>query len=557
MEMRAWKQIGVAAIILLLTVLLGRCLFTSSHPEHQNVPQPKTRGEFQEPISEGSFSKKTLPVPPSSVPSSEEAVPPEQEKVTIEGRVVHAEKGTPVKVFQVTWKDKNGRGQSGSSFQNVEEKRAVALQGVFKISHPGPVDTLLKVQAQGFETGMFPIHAEDWGKPLACPLKPAAAALEGKVVDAKGSGIEDALIFSMPAQFGERIFSNARACSGEQGVFFLNAGGEFPRIISAWHPDYAPSYVVLEAPPTRGLPTFKIMLPGPGTLQGHVGGGGGSLQNCKIRVFYPEEMLEIKAFSATSDEAGNFRVTGLPPGRVTVWAEHNDLKARQEAEDVEILANNITGLDFSFSPAGASVEGVVLMDGKPLRHGDVWFDNGATRVDGACDDQGAFIIENVPPGEGFLCAKTEQGEVFIQQSLPIRIALGAALYQDIELCGAETLSGEVVGGADFEALLVLIYKGARSTNLQEIMTLVDDEDTPRELVHFEFYIGLFANPSPDEWDGYFEADHLQAGLHTVCIIGANGDEELSLSVFQRSVSVRVKEGAENHVEINMANAQTF
>jgi hypothetical protein len=176
-------------------------------------------------------------------------------------------------------------------------------------------------------------------------------------------------------------------------------------------------------------------------------------------------------FNAVSDAAGNFQITGVPPGRYTVAARHEGLVGRPQENGVSPLGPTVTVNLNGGVPSlpditlwmvrGATVEGRITgPDGRPIsgmavtpylftyRDGDPYIVQGGTAR--TTDDRGQYRLFWLGPGEYFIAAVPAR-----LAGVPPREVLARTFYPGtIEPSAASPLS--IVEGAELSAINIAI-----------------------------------------------------------------------------------------------------
>jgi len=162
-------------------------------------------------------------------------------------------------------------------------------------------------------------------------------------------------------------------------------------------------------------------------------------------------------YQATSDIAGRFRITGVPPGNyhTTVekdgfWPPSVDLSSFLNAGLHVASGGDPVKVEFKLAPFNTLRGRVIGPDGKPAKGVEVRLNPNIMANEVLTDDEGRFALENTRPGSYTLIAKPPDSAKPQQASDGTRIemvttyypsAADQALAQQIVLSGQPDLGG--------------------------------------------------------------------------------------------------------------------
>ena len=163
---------------------------------------------------------------------------------------------------------------------------------------------------------------------------------------------------------------------------------------------------------------------------------------------------------ARSNPDGKFTIAQMPPGPVTLTASHRDhlpatveaTLTRGEGTEVEIVLGG-----------GGSIQGTVLDGAIPLPHQTIMASRlipPRARKDAITDDDGAYTIEGLPPGEVELIAKLQRpGNT---EPVPVRLQKQAVIEEgqvttvDFQLADASSsIEGLITVGGEPPAMAII------------------------------------------------------------------------------------------------------
>lgn len=257
-------------------------------------------------------------------------------------------------------------------------------RGEYRLAHVARAMTL-SVRAAGYLPGTRAVSPDERG-PFDVTLKKAEGRLGGEVVDDRGAPVSGARVEISAPPLAPRWVTTDRG-----GRFHADGLGPGPYHVVISHADYAPA-------------TYDNVAPADDARLGVQPGGGidGDVRDARSGGVPGGLRLE-----ATPDggkpmllpvSRGRFRVTALPPGRVTLTASAPGYVAWSRAVDVPggDRLHDVTVRDVTVElERGGTVVGDVLDDdGNPVADAEV----AAGAVRGRSDRDGNFRLAGVAPG---------------------------------------------------------------------------------------------------------------------------------------------------------------
>jgi len=211
------------------------------------------------------------------------------------------------------------------------------------------------------------------------------------------------------------------------------------QVVSAYHPDYAPASVNVDA--NRTPPeAIAIILAHGGTIEGHVTfppePGG--------RVFVTLEHGDGHRLSndeATANPDGTFQLAGLTPGEALarIMVRFGDPPSfRTVPFPVLIQDNRITRIDLELPPASGAIEGTVAITGVDATPETVrgYFTTpfGDEEHFAHVMSDGSYRLTHVPAGSGVLRLEARDSDWNrIEMSIGVDVPEGEVIRQDLQM----------------------------------------------------------------------------------------------------------------------------
>ncbi len=400
-----------------------------------------------------------------------------QPRGAIEGHVLDDRTATPIKQFQILHLDEYNKRDSRrrSRFNNYRSEG-----GAFRIEsvYPGPVTVIAK--AAGYSESVVDVARVDSGEAVRDTeiRLTAGVSVNGVVQDADGAPIENAYVIPRELSRNEEPVLASETKTDSDGTFHLKHVPPETRVISAYRRGYpiGSSQVTLRA---EGENTVTIVISKGGIVEGTVYYGDKP---------WPGQHVALWASPGghvgptETGENGRYRFSKLRPGRVQVWAggvrtvdqmpeEERRLEQRAIVRDGET-----TVVDFHFSPATATVEGLVTIEGEPLKGANlnliVETTDGKETFIGIVKLDGSYRFEDVPAGPAVLSVSDDLSN--LRRQVEFEIGEGEVLRQDIEFAAGAAVAGHVTGiGEDQEVLVFIIPKHIDITDANRMQVPFD------------------------------------------------------------------------------------
>ena len=279
--------------------------------------------------------------------------------------------------------------------------------------------------------------------------------ITGKVTDADGRPVIEEPIFVVPVtptptQYG---YMPARGATDDRGIYRIyglaqgqyrvaagqDNSGFFGHMQSlykrAYHPDVADfaQAAIIELAEGGEATNVDITLGRPGTTytaSGRIvdGDTGKPIANVPYGMMqFLKENYTSSSFSGlVSNSQGEFRLQGLTPGKYAVFVSSQaNATWRAEAVRFEVIDQDVTGLQIKTTKSGASVSGVVVVEGaddktvqamlsKTELHAQVLKERGDDSAPSVTlNPDGSFRFMSLPPGLTMFYLSSRSRELYI------------------------------------------------------------------------------------------------------------------------------------------------
>jgi len=470
-------------------------------------------------------------------------------KGTVQGRVLEARSGQPVKNFSITALagevgriDPAGFYGTGQAFVDEE--------GRFEIrANDGAAS--LYVMAQGYAPKLHKLSDIREGQTtqgVEVRLD-AGGTIDGIVTDKQGQPVAGASVYlgHVPSQQWERQQRGPNATSDADGTFLIESlGAEETRIFAVKEGFAAASATV--SPPSGGTSTIKLVLGSGGFIEGTINvGGRPATSGYGVSLNMMNEEGSGRGYSAQADLDGNgkFIFSGLPEGKahLTVYGNQPTSTRRNISKTVTIVADQVTTVEFDISEGNAGIEGIIAREGQPVPNASVnlmiWTDEENTeQAHVQADSSGAYKFEGLPAGNATLIVHVfEQGQPNQQRSFQVVLQDREMTRHDVELSGGSKLVGRISGIPDGWFASVVIFRGNIdvSGDMQEVY--LENQS-------------LMAGSAVASPEGAFQIDGVETGSYTVLAVA--GDPQSGGQTYKRgSQMVAVEADGEVNIDIKV------
>jgi len=352
----------------------------------------------------------------------------------IAGRVLRADTGAPIRAFNVS--QTYGRARNWGGFTPAWAKPVESDDGTLSLSNLNAGDISVAVFAKGFAP-QWKVLVVEAGKATSTDfvLVPAAP-FEGTVVDERGQPIAGAVVYYAEQAMTSQLEQLAAARTDEQGHYRIDSmPQDIPRLCA-----FAAGYGVGVAEPPGG---GRIVLPADSDVEGAIVLDGINPSEININYYY-EGQVHIPNGYVRPGADGNFQITGLTPGTVTVSVYPNRQAMGGVSRGVQHLVTMAAGatarLEVALPIGDAVLEGSLIGMGVPGGRTHLRLERrlGATTdfIRSTPDPDGHFRFENVWAGDLVLeIMRVPEGtpESPITEEVPVTVIDGEVRELHVEL----------------------------------------------------------------------------------------------------------------------------
>ncbi|MCC6154561.1 MAG: carboxypeptidase regulatory-like domain-containing protein, partial [Candidatus Hydrogenedentes bacterium] len=467
-------------------------------------------------------------------------------KATIEGSVLDARSGKPVKEFSVVVL--RGVVQTLAPGAQPGEAQSIANPEGRFVLHAEENGSTLLVRAKGYAPELHPIPAarENETIPDVIVRLKTGGVVDGIVVNESGERVAGAQVYvgRMPQSWELQQHHPGDTTSDAEGAFRLESLSGDAVTICAVHENYAATSATV-TPIPGGAPTkLQIVLETGGTIEGTVRVNGVPESGYQISLH-----LEDGYQNATEvDPNGEFEFTGLPDGVafLSLNATRSGTQRRGVSKQASVELGKTTTVDFDLIAGTAVLEGTVTLAGQPLSNATVelLIEPNLESREGmrtTTDPEGKFRFENLPLGTAALMVRADPaiGDSKRMKSYRVELENDRTTRLDIELGGAMRLNGRVSG----------IPEGWRA----EIGLVRGTVEIPPEASIEESILpsmDKIAGGGSAAEDGSFALLGIEPGEYTVIVVASDPKSEGQTARIATQ-PITIKEGDEPYVEFTL------
>lgn len=298
-------------------------------------------------------------------------------------------------------------------------------------------------------------------RPLALTLEPALL-LQGTVVDEHDRPVEGALV-QVVRRRPEGGTHWETQPTGSDGRFVIEGVPPGRSQLIAQAPAFQPKEVELELVADPQPPEVKVVLERGMRLQGRVLDTAGTpIEGASVG---PEGASQRGRSATASDMEGRYELEGLPAGRVTVVARHEQFQMARK--DAVLDGTRDAALDFELEPP-LLVSGRVLgPGGEPVPSAAIWISDGSRGAGGgqASDSRGEFELK-ASPGQRFVLSADKDGVGTTLTPLEVQVGEEAMSGLELRLELGVAMAGRVLGVEQHELAGVRVSIRPTSTGLR-------------------------------------------------------------------------------------------
>ncbi len=454
------------------------------------------------------------------------------------GNVVSERTGAPVTQFEVA-------AISGSYLDRVPADDAwVACndaQGRFRLDGVPLAETVtLLARAPNFAIGYATLTRPDASKTTDNVIirLPDGCRVEGIVKSVQGSPVAGAQVFIGEAAAGKPI-----ATSDERGAFTLTTLALTDTSLKVSHPEYLASTVPVA--PRKGATTrVEVVLDSGGVIEGAVTRGAQPAAGVSVVM----RAQDGSSPETKTNEDGHYRFAAVAPGETMVFlgSAGNDVnQGRVMHKTVEVESGKIAIADFDMAATGASLEGLVTLNGQPPESGTVYAEIAGPQNDDVVSTNlspdGAYRFDTISPGSVKLHVTINAGSMKRTKLVELTLNEGESAHEDIVFAEAFSIAGTLTGMHEGETATVFVLAG----DAPNVHSAEDVANLHSQVV---------AEQSLDE-DGVFQLDGLEPGSYFISVVAVlpeeNADGNLVPRVRSASQSVELSGNSQPHLQLEL------
>ena len=264
------------------------------------------------------------------------------------------------------------------------------------------------------------------------------------------------------------VVGYATAFTDEEGHFIINGLKQ-----GAYQVKLSDYEIMLHTIPCEVIPGQQIhlTLPQPGSICGTVRKGGLLPEGWQVCLSYHDKSDENFSISRTMEIVnGQFTLEDIPEGQYELLiksAGTGQEISNVYSRTVTISSGRVTSISVELPNQTATVSGTVYVDGEPRKDVDVHLFQNPTQFGGnylglaKTNDDGQYVVHDVPSGKSTLCASLEQTHgderpTYCTKQIKMDIQEGEKAKQDVCLTTNAVLVVQVDNVQDTEWLSVLL-----------------------------------------------------------------------------------------------------
>ena len=323
---------------------------------------------------------------------------PMKKKVSLRGKVLDKNSGEPVTKFKLMVMGQN-------YWQEIEDPT-----GIFEIQAIGEDCKRVVIKANGYASKLSQEVCPDANEPTLIELG-IGGAIEGKVVDEKGSPVENANISYLYGR-SEKPEDKCIATSDVNGLFTIEDEPEEDGwqwfVIS--HPNYAPEIKQIEVVEDYITET-EIVLKKGGAVEGYVYDSFGKPMPDTTLYFLGESTYQYwkenrsRLGSVTTDSDGYYRITGMPEKLCFGFRHEPDEQLGVVCTTILPKNGKSNRLDFGgqwYATGRLLQSGTPMTDIKVMVRGNTAGYETAFTAYAITDSDGRFTFWGIPSGRRFI-----------------------------------------------------------------------------------------------------------------------------------------------------------
>lgn len=458
-----------------------------------------------------------------------------QGRAVISGRVVDARTGSPVTEFAISSQD--GIASKIESGLTREQHSVSDPRGHFELTSVETGPSTIVVRAEGYATAFTPLELEtaEAVKDIGIALQPGML-VQGRVLDSAGNPVAGAWIFTEtpppvselklvaegPTEQIEEVLASGiiNGTSGGDGVFSIDTLSYDNRTeaLHAYHPRHGTGQATLDwdrmTQPTGGrsqLREVEIILENlVGAAEILVTVDGKPAEGSAV--FATAAGGHGTAFQrGTTGADGRATLADLPAGVLGITAIYPGQQqyTRRITADTNIETGKTAQVSIDFTPATASLEGVVRLGDQPASAGFLTLQmpagDSAESYRENINADGTFSFEGVSTGDAMLQINAAFGEASRTKTMPVSIAEGERQQLEIDMAGGGIIQGVVAGVPAAAHGTIIVLRGEQVIEEVTIALIASLQD-------------LAEGSTVVAADGAYRVEGVSTGQHTLLVL---------------------------------------
>jgi len=444
---------------------------------------------------------------------------------TVAGRVIDGETKKPVGEFSIAIV--RGANASLKSLLNrrVPMKSFVDELGRFNADRIDNGPASIFVVAPGYAPSVTKLADSVSGEaePEIEIALDRGARIVGRVVDASGAPIADAEVVQGGIQLDELLKTSTKpVLTDAEGKFLMEDVQIGTITLSATRLGYSGGTVQVETEAGESA-TTEIVLGAAGGIRVIARSGTSNIVGANVSL-----SAHIQTGGNTfgqTDANGIVEFNGLPEGIYSVGCGLSDSPAggtgRRMTQDISLGNGEKAEVIFDFAVGGAALQGTVSYNNEPLPEARVDLTVGTAdasaedRRKATSDASGAFVFENLLPGEALLGVRGTVGGEPLERSYVVQLRDNETSTLHVDLSGG----GRITGG----------FSGLDGEGVVNAMLFSGDVEVPRAPTPSEFE--AFIGPLTLVKEGVVNSDAgtvhfrgLNPGVYTVVLYAYNQED---------------------------------
>jgi uncharacterized GH25 family protein len=346
------------------------------------------------------------------------------------------------------------------------------VQGRFSAEYINDFPVSVEIHADGYLPKKVNVESREHAKlELIIEMEPGPR-IAGQVIDTDGKPVSDARIYieSLPNEmsFNPNQSTGVHAFADSEGRFWLSVLTSEIEKIFAFHSDYGSASTPVDLVSGK-LSEITIQLPIGGSLSGGVYWQGNPIPHQKIEVGHEKERNRMKK-ETTTDQNGQYRFTGLIPGKWTAKVRHavytsdnyTDQYVHNEEFKFAMDDDGTANHDFSFGQSNTTISGKI--DGVDFHLDEVvirlYAEGNGSGASARIHEDGWYQFEYIPALEyRVIVTASRSGGVERRKQTTVTLVDGKTTDLNISLESIYSVKGKITCPDNVTAIFVAAKHG--------------------------------------------------------------------------------------------------